>query len=185
MNFFTKLLSVIFVSNFIFLVPFALSDSTELIITTIQYTEKDLTELSEIPVYAAKNKVYDQQFQLKVDELIDLLEAQKNAAEKGHDIDRLQEKVIEINSLIEDKKEQLTNMSITEFHQTLCFKCHSVADFSPSDKTQKQWRRLIEDDGHAIFENISWETPYQKNQILEFLLENAGNYRAEGIGVWN
>ena len=153
-------------------------------ITKINYQPHELTELDEIPLYAVAGATNDTQFQNKVDELIRLLEAHKKAAEQGQHIDLLQEKVIEINKLLEDRKNEPAKMTINEFHCSVCFNCHDIHDLSPSDKTPKQWRRLIEDDGHAIFENISWDTPLQKNQILEFLIENAGAYRAEGIGLW-
>lgn len=155
------------------------------LISKIQYTEKQISELSEISLYATKDKVHNEQFNNKVDELIYLLEMHKKAAEEGQDIDRLEETVKEINELIEDKKKGPPKFSMNDFHSSLCFKCHNIIDFSPSDKTMKQWRRLLEEDGHSIFEQISWESPYQKSQILEFLIENAGTYRAEGIGVWN
>ena len=155
-----------------------------LLISKIHFKEKEINELSEIPLHVSKSNPPDKKFALKVDELIDLLEAHKRAAEQGRDIDLLQKKVTEINKLLEERKNGPAKMTINEFHRSLCFNCHGVNDFSPSDRTPKQWRRLIEDDGHAIFENISWDTPFQKNQIAEFLIENAGTYRAEGIGLW-
>ena len=186
MFFLKKLLSLIVILNCILIVPPTLSQNNDnIIISRIQYTEKEITELSEIPLLVTKDKKRDEVFKHKVDELIDLLEVHKKAAEQGQDIDRLQEKVIEINQLLEEQKAGPPKISVIEFHHSICFKCHTVNDFSPKDKTQKQWRRLIEDDGHAIFKNISWETPDQKSQILEFLLDNAGSYRAEGIGLWN
>jgi hypothetical protein len=155
------------------------------LISKIQYTEKKIRELSEISLYATKDKLHNEQFNNKVDELIHLLESHKKTAEEGQDIDRLEETVREINELIEVKKKGPPKFSMNDFHSSLCFKCHTINDVSPSDKTIKQWRRLLEEDGHSIFEQISWESSYQKSQIIEFLYENAGTYRAGGIGVWN
>lgn len=75
-----------------------------------------------------------------------------------------------------------------EYDNSICFKqCHSRNDFSVSDKTEKQWRLLIEDDGHAIFNIIPWEKPPSKEKILKYLLNNALNSgpKAEGIGIWH
>ncbi len=75
-----------------------------------------------------------------------------------------------------------------EYDNSICFKrCHSRNDFSTPDNTEKQWRLLIEDDGHAIFNTIPWENPQIKDKIVMYLLNNAGNSRpeAEGIGTWN
>jgi hypothetical protein len=80
----------------------------------------------------------------------------------------------------EEQKNGPPKIFLDDFHNAICFKCHTVNDFSPHDKTQKQWRCLIEANGHAIFAMISWETSYQKKQILEFLLKNAGPCRGEG-----
>ena len=74
-----------------------------------------------------------------------------------------------------------------EFDSAVCFKkCHRRDDFSPSDKTRKQWQRLIENNGHDIFERISWENPQKKEYVLIYLYENARNpdFKAEGVGVW-
>jgi len=181
-----KIIIVIFCVSFTLLISISNAENNDQeLIFKIQYTEKQISELPEIPLYATKNKAHNEQFNNKVDELIDLLEAHKKAAEQGRDIDQLQEKVFEINHLLEEQKVGPPRISVTEFYHSICFKCHTVNDFLPTDRTQKQWRRLIEDDGHAIFANISWESPYQKDQVLEFLIENAVSYRAEGIGLWN
>ncbi len=74
-----------------------------------------------------------------------------------------------------------------EFEQSICFKrCHLRNDFHPSDNTAKQWRLLIEKDGHAIFGKIHWENPQQKEHILNYLLMNARKLKPDvaGIGVW-
>ena len=74
-----------------------------------------------------------------------------------------------------------------EFDSAVCFKkCHYKDDFSPADKTRKQWHRLIENNGHDIFKKISWENPQQKEYVLIYLYENARNpdFQAEGVGVW-
>jgi hypothetical protein len=185
-KFLLKTIIMIFCVSFILLTSISIAENNaQELISKIQYTEKQISELSEIPLYATKIETNKAQFTNKVDELIDLLEAHKKAAEHGQDIDRLEATVKEINELIEIQKTGPPKFSINDFHSSLCFQCHTVNDFSPSDKTQKQWRRLIEEDGHSIFEEISWDNAYQKNQILEFLIENAGTYRAEGIGVWN
>ncbi|MBC2717699.1 MAG: hypothetical protein HF978_20545 [Desulfobacteraceae bacterium] len=183
---FLKTLSVIIFLSFILFINQSIAENTgHLSISKIQYTEKTIHDLSEIQLHETQEKKHKEQFFAKEDELIDLLEAHKKAAKQGQGIDRIQEKVNEISEFLEEQKAGPMKISANDFHNSICFKCHTINDFSPSDKTQKQWRRLIEDDGHAIFENISWETPYQKNQILEFLLENAGTYRAEGIGLWH
>ncbi|MDA3896910.1 MAG: hypothetical protein PF482_12285 [Desulfobacteraceae bacterium] len=74
-----------------------------------------------------------------------------------------------------------------EFENSICFKrCHNTGDFYPSDNTAKQWRLLIDQEGHAIFSDIPWESPQQKEQILDYLLNNARNTKpgSAGIGVW-
>lgn len=74
-----------------------------------------------------------------------------------------------------------------EFESSMCFqKCHQKNDFSPSDKTKKQWQALIENNGHDVFEKLSWETPQKKEYVLLYLYENAKNteLKSEGIGVW-
>lgn len=186
MNFLIKNIIVTFFLTFILVINISYAENNDPeLIFKIQYTEKEISELSEIPLYATKDKTNKEQFNTKVDELIDLLESHKKAAEEGQNIERLEATVKEINELIEIQKTGPTKFSINDFHSSLCFQCHAINNFSPSDKTQKQWRRLLEEDGHSIFEEIPWDNPYQKNQILDFLIENAGNYRAEGIGLWN
>ncbi len=74
------------------------------------------------------------------------------------------------------------------FNNSICFKqCHNRNEFSVSDITEKQWRILIGDGGHAVFNIIPWEKPEEKEKILKYLLNNAANSRpeAEGIGIWN
>lgn len=74
-----------------------------------------------------------------------------------------------------------------EYDSGVCFKkCHQNNDFSPSDKTRKQWQVLIEKNGHDIFEKIIWETPLKRDYVLIYLYENARNpdFKTEGIGVW-
>jgi hypothetical protein len=113
------------------------------------------------------------------------LESHKKAAIEGGNIEELQKTVQEINALIETRKSAPAKLSFLHFHESICFRCHARDDFSPTDKTLKEWRYFIENDGHGIFAPIPWESPSQKKQILEFLLDHAGNNRAEGIGVWN
>ena len=175
---------VIFASFILPVFPVFSENSSKVTISEIHYQEKEISELSEIPISGANGGPQDKRLTHKVDELINLLEAHKKSAEQGTDIKLLKEKVEEINTLLEEQKAGPPPITLKEFHTSLCFNCHDISDFSPSDKTRKQWRRLIEEDGHAIFENISWETPFQKHQILKFLVENAGTYRSEGIGVW-
>jgi len=178
--YFLKVLSLILFLNTVLTVYPCFADEPEYFkISEITYTEKEIQELSPIPLEDEK------MFQSKVDELIELLESHKRAAAEGRDIDKLQKTVHQIDELIEEQKNGPSMLSNNDFHDSMCFKCHAPNDFSPSDKTRKEWLYLIEDDGHAIFENIPWENPWQKKQILEFLLENAGNHRAEGIGLWN
>jgi hypothetical protein len=148
-------------------------------VSEITYTEKEIHEMSPISMNDEKL------IHSKVDELIELLESHKKAAAEGRDIEELQKTVNRINELIEEQKSGPSKLSLNHFHDGICFKCHALNDFSPADKTRKEWQYLIEDDGHAIFDNIPWENPWQKKQILEFLIENAGNHRAEGIGLWN
>lgn len=154
-------------------------DSAHFKISEITYTEKEIQEIS--PISPGDEKLIHS----KVDELIELLESHKRAAAEGRGIDDLQKTVNRINELIEEQKTGPSKLSINRFHGGICFKCHAPNDFSPSDKTRNEWQYLIEDDGHAIFENIPWENSSQKKQIVEFLIENAGNHRAEGIGLWN
>jgi hypothetical protein len=87
-------------------------------------------------------------------------------------------------SEITDKR-QVDRMNRCDFENSICFmRCHQKGAFSPSDKTEQQWRMLIEKDGHDIFERIVWESSQQKKQILNYLIEHAGSSGAEGIGVW-
>lgn len=177
--FFKTLLLILFLIVVFPVYPSSGDDSGYEKISEIIYTEKEIQELS--PIALGDQKAV----QTKVDELIDLLESHKKAVAEGRDVGALQKTVQQINQLIEEQKALPSKLSINDFHDSLCFKCHATSDFSPSDKTRKEWQYLIEDDGHMIFENIPWETPWEKKQILEFLLENAGNHRAEGIGLWN
>lgn len=74
-----------------------------------------------------------------------------------------------------------------QFENSICFKrCHLKNDFHPSDNTAKQWRLLIEENGHAIFDEIDWENTEQKRNIVNYLIENARKSTPEsaGIGVW-
>jgi len=74
-----------------------------------------------------------------------------------------------------------------KFESSVCFKrCHNKNDFYPSDHTAKQWRLLIGQEGHTIFSEIPWESPQQKKEVLDYLLNNARKSRPDsaGIGVW-
>ncbi|MDZ7832684.1 MAG: hypothetical protein U5L07_13095 [Desulfobacterales bacterium] len=89
---------------------------------------------------------------------------------------------------IEEKEKSLPPLPQNEFKNAICFKrCHTEKDFSPSQKTRKQWIILIEKNGHAIFRKIPWESPEQKDQILIYLLRHArdANGIKEGIGIWD
>ncbi len=74
-----------------------------------------------------------------------------------------------------------------EYDNSICFKrCHIKNDFAAPDYTEKQWRLLIEENGHALFSEIPWENPDKKEKILSYLLDNAvySGPTSEGIGVW-
>ena len=59
-----------------------------------------------------------------------------------------------------------------EFESSVCFeRCHQINEIHPSDNTAKQWILLIEKDGHSIFDNIPWESPEQKEALLQYLLK--------------
>ncbi len=82
---------------------------------------------------------------------------------------------------------ELQNKMDQEFENSICFKrCHKLGDIYPSDNTAKQWRLLIEQGGHTIFSEIPWENQQQKNEIVDYLLNNARKSRPDsaGIGVW-
>lgn len=88
-----------------------------------------------------------------------------------------------------EKKTSSQNPVIVDqkFQNSVCFKrCHSVSDFHPGDHTVRQWRRLIEDNGHALFEEIPWESQKEKEELLNYFLENAKSTSPSpaGIGVW-
>lgn len=87
-----------------------------------------------------------------------------------------------------EKEKTLPPLSLNVFEDSICFqKCHTENDFSPSHKTQKQWLILIEKDGHAIFQEIPWQSADEKDRVLIFLLKHArdANTIKEGIGVWD
>lgn len=89
---------------------------------------------------------------------------------------------------IEEKEKALPPIPKDEFESSICFKrCHKPDDFSPSQKTRKQWVLLIESEGHAVFEKIPWESPEQKDRVLVFLLRHARDKGdiEEGIGLWD
>lgn len=74
------------------------------------------------------------------------------------------------------------------FSESICFKkCHQSNDFSPADKTRRQWQLLIGENGHAVFKKIPWKNSRQKKHILQYLLKHAQNASTgpEGIGVWH
>ena len=85
----------------------------------------------------------------------------------------------------EEKPDTPLKLKKNDFENSICFRCHQDTDFTPSDKTIQQWRMLIEKNGHDIFKKIVWESPDQKEQILFYLINNAGTSGAEGIGVWH
>lgn len=74
-----------------------------------------------------------------------------------------------------------------EFENSICFRrCHNKNALHPDDNTAKQWRLLIEKDGHSIFRDIPWESQQEKQKILDYLLKNAKDAKpgSAGIGVW-
>jgi hypothetical protein len=82
---------------------------------------------------------------------------------------------------------ELQNQMDQEFENSICFKqCHKSGDFYPSDHTAKQWQLLIDQGGHTIFSDIPWESPQQKKDIFDYLINNARKSRPDsaGIGVW-
>ncbi len=111
---------------------------------------------------------------------------------KIEEIEMLDDQDLEILSpsvhVKEEPAEPAHELRPDEFERSVCFTgCHKTGDFSASDKTKKQWLLLIEQEGHAIFEPIEWDTPRQKAEIMDYLLRNAGNSRTSlegGIGVW-
>lgn len=75
-----------------------------------------------------------------------------------------------------------------DFDNSICFqKCHNPKRISPEDKPKNLWRLLIEEGGHDIFAEIPWESPEQKEQILQYLLNQAkkDEPESEGIGFWS
>ena len=69
-------------------------------------------------------------------------------------------------------KTRVDRMNRYDFENSVCFmRCHQKGAFSPSDKTEQQWRMLIEKDGHDIFAKIVWESTQQKEQMLNYLIE--------------
>jgi hypothetical protein len=52
---------------------------------------------------------------------------------------------------------------------------------------EKQWRLLLEENGHTIFDIIPWKNAQAKEKILQYLVNNACNSgpSAGGIGCWN
>ena len=74
-----------------------------------------------------------------------------------------------------------------KFSGSVCFvKCHTPGSIDPSNYTMKQWRLLIEQDGHDVFDKIPWKNKTEKEQIYLFLIQHASDARrgSEGIGVW-
>ena len=180
-----KIFLLMFFVSFLFFVCSGFCQNKEnVFISEIYYQEKTITPLSEIPV-SRIGANQDTLITHKVDELIDLLEAQKKATEQGVDIEIIQKKMQEITEIIEEQETGPPKITAADFHDSICFRCHNTDDFSPADKTLTQWQRLIGEDGHTIFAEIPWASSSQKNQILQFLMENAGNYRSQGIGLWD
>jgi hypothetical protein len=73
------------------------------------------------------------------------------------------------------------------YENSVCFKrCHSRNDFSAGAYSVKQWRLLIEKDGHAIFCKIPWSSSQEKEKVIKYLSKTASNHRpdTEGIGNW-
>lgn len=87
--------------------------------------------------------------------------------------------------IISQKKR--TQIIQQNYERSVCFKrCHNRNDFSAGAYTLKQWRLLIEKDGHALFCKIPWDDSYEKEKILKYLLKTASSQRPapEGIGIW-
>lgn len=86
----------------------------------------------------------------------------------------------------EEKPRTLLKFNKDDFENSVCFRrCHQLNNFTPSEKTEQQWRMLIEKNGHDIFKKIVWESPDQKEQTLFYLINHAGSPGDEGIGVWH
>ncbi len=78
-------------------------------------------------------------------------------------------------------------ISRDKFSNSICFtRCHSPGSIVPSNYTMKQWRLLIDQDGHDVFEKIPWKSKKEKEEIYLFLLQHASDAKrgSEGIGVW-
>ncbi len=72
-----------------------------------------------------------------------------------------------MKSSVKDHKRKMDQ----EFENSICFKqCHNTGDFYPSDNTAKQWRLLIDQEGHTIFSDIPWENPQQKEDAGQVLI---------------
>ena len=74
-----------------------------------------------------------------------------------------------------------------EFQNSVCFKrCHGATDFRAEDRTARQWRLLIGENGHSLFEEIPWKSTQEKEEILNYLLRHSKDTRPApaGIGVW-
>jgi hypothetical protein len=91
----------------------------------------------------------------------------------------------EVNPAELPREIYLRNLSLA-FQQAVCFECHKRKDIDATTKTQKQWRVLIEDNGHEIFQSIPWSNPEEKRNVMQHLLEHAKqtNPKSEGIGIW-
>ena len=89
-------------------------------------------------------------------------------------------------AMAQEKNSQAT-FTRQDFDNSICFKkCHDPQNISPKDKPKNLWRMLIEENGHAIFADIPWQSEKQKESILQYLLTHAHNAEpeSEGIGVW-
>ncbi|PIP42602.1 MAG: hypothetical protein COX19_00570 [Desulfobacterales bacterium CG23_combo_of_CG06-09_8_20_14_all_51_8] len=124
----------------------------------------------------------------------DVVKNQSNA-ESGSRLTPINENQLdELSPSLTAPEKKITNAPLKthpitdqNFRDSVCFKrCHSATDFHPSDNTARQWRLLIEDDGHALFEEIPWESLQEKEEILNYLLNNSKNTSPApaGIGVW-
>lgn len=74
----------------------------------------------------------------------------------------------------------------SSFNRSVCHQCHNPGDINAADKTRKQWRVLIGNNGHSVFKPIPWSNPEEKSNVMRYLLEHAKNtnLHSEGIGVW-
>lgn len=102
-------------------------------------------------------------------------------------LDALSPSLTAPEKVVENEAVQYLQSMDQAYRDSVCFKkCHGINDFQPADHTAKQWRLLIEENGHSLFDEIPWESSSEKEQILNYLLEKSKNTSPApaGIGVW-